>query len=308
MTMDAEILSQRVITGVAPGPRLLIIAGVHGDEYEPMAAVRQLMTRIDAAQLRGAVTLAPVVNRPAFERRTRTAQDGLDLARTCPGRADGSITERIAHAVSELIRRHDVLIDLHTGGQAYELLPLVGYLLHSDPAILAQQRTLAQAFNLPIVWGTPAHYEGRTLSVARDAGIPALYAEHGGPGPLRSAAIADYVQGCLNVMAALDMLDQPAPTPRRRIVVEQTGATAGHLQVQHPAPCAGFFTAQVQLGARVTPGQLLGTITDELGDHVEPLYAQQPGLVLCLRVGCRVEQGDGLVTVLPTDEQWNSGD
>lgn len=83
-----------------------------------MMAVRRLGEELDPGTLRGEVTLVPVVNEPAFHRGTRTADDGLDLARTCPGRPDGSETERVAHALSELIRSHDHFIDLHTGGTA----------------------------------------------------------------------------------------------------------------------------------------------------------------------------------------------
>src|SRR6185436_13956593 len=112
-------LSARHIIGNHPGPHLLITGGVHGNEFEPMAAARRLIRLIDPSELRGRVTLVPVVNESAFERGERTADDGLDLARTCPGRADGSITERIAHALSELIRTADYYTDLHSGGTEF---------------------------------------------------------------------------------------------------------------------------------------------------------------------------------------------
>src|SRR4051794_27233422 len=101
-------LAARTIRGArGDGPHVLITAGVHGDELEPMVAVRRLMHAIDATELRGSVTLVPVVNAAAFARGTRTADDGLDLARVCPGRADGSVTERAAAALSQLITSAD---------------------------------------------------------------------------------------------------------------------------------------------------------------------------------------------------------
>src|SRR5438132_13017751 len=104
---EAVQLKLKTIVGRGDGPHLLITGGVHGAEFEPMAAVRRLARQIDPSELRGRVTLVPVVNEPAFERGQRTADDGLDLARTCPGRPDGSVTERVAHALSELIRAAD---------------------------------------------------------------------------------------------------------------------------------------------------------------------------------------------------------
>src|SRR5882724_6296628 len=107
MTSEPLRLKSESIVGRQPGPHLLITGGVHGDEFEPMVAIRRLMSASELTALRGQLTLVPVVNEAAFARGQRVAEDGLDLARTCPGRADGSITERIAHALSELIRASD---------------------------------------------------------------------------------------------------------------------------------------------------------------------------------------------------------
>src|SRR5262245_39642441 len=124
MLSDRVQLKTEVFVGRQPGPHLLITGGVHGDEFEPMLAIRRLMRHPELADLRGRLTLVPVVNEAAFARGSRVAEDGLDLARTCPGRADGSITERTALALSELIRAADYYLDLHTGGLALTVWPL----------------------------------------------------------------------------------------------------------------------------------------------------------------------------------------
>ena len=87
-----------------PGPHLLITGGVHGDEFEPMAAIRQLISSPSLKLLRGKLTLVPVVNEPAFLRGHRAGPDDQDLARTCPGDPNGSTTEQIAHALSDWIQ------------------------------------------------------------------------------------------------------------------------------------------------------------------------------------------------------------
>lgn len=292
------MLRQKTIQG-GDGPHLLITGGVHGDEFEPMAAVRQLAGRIDPARLSGRVTLVPVVNEAAFARGMRTAEDGLDLARTCPGREDGSITERTAAALSPLIRAADFYIDLHTGGAALRILPLAGYTLHTDPEVLERQRLMARAFNLPIVWGTTARLEGRSLSVARDARVPAIYVEHGGGGGCDPSAVEDCVAGCLQVCSALGMYDGTAPGDGVRYDVEDDTDSSGHLQVQHPATVAGFFEPAVALGDVVSPGQTLGQIVNPLGEICELVRAQSAGLVLLLRVQPAVQPGDALAALLP---------
>ena len=175
-------LKSITIKGKAPGPKLLILGGIHGDEFESMWTIRRLKDALDPDDLRGCVTLVPVVNEAAYWRGQRTAEDGLDLARTCPGREDGTITERVAHAVSAMIREADYLIDLHSGGLISRFYPTVGYMLHPDAGVLETQREMARAFNMPIVWGTYAGHDGRTLSIARDARIPAIYSEWLGAG------------------------------------------------------------------------------------------------------------------------------
>ena len=80
-------LKKEVLNGSRDGPHLLVSAGVHGDEFEPMVAVRQLMQQLPDYDLAGRVTLVPVVNESAFSIGERTGADGLDLAREDIGRA-----------------------------------------------------------------------------------------------------------------------------------------------------------------------------------------------------------------------------
>jgi predicted deacylase len=293
-------LQHRTLRGTQEGPRLLITGGVHGDEYEPMEAIRQLMTEIDTAKLSGQVTLVPVVNEPAFEARARVAGDGFDLARVCPGKADGSITERIAFALSEMIRSANFYIDLHTGGSALELYPLAGYMLHKDEKICDVQRRMARAFNLPLVWGTSAKADGRSLSVARDAGVPAIYAEYGGGGTCTERGIEDYVAGCMNVMGELGMLDRMTASSRVSHVIEDPRDRSGHLQIQHPAPEGGFFSPAVNLGEQVKTKQIIGSVVDVLGEKKHEVPAADDGFVVMLRANRRVQRGDALMALACT--------
>jgi predicted deacylase len=290
-------LQCRGLRGARDGPHLLITGGVHGDEYEPMAAIRRLMSEIDIRQLAGRVTLIPVVNEPAFEARSRTAEDGLDLARVCPGKPDGSITERIAFALSEMIRSANFYIDLHTGGTAFDVYPLAGYSLHSDQAVRDVQRRMANAFNLPLVWGTTPNLDGRSLSVARDARIPAIYTEYGGGGPCATRGINDYVAGCLNVLRELEMLDGPLPPSRVKHIIEDPRDRSGYLQIQHPAPTDGFFSPAIALGDHVQSGQLIGSVVDVLGENKREVMTADAGMVVMLRACRRVKRGDALMAL-----------
>lgn len=293
-------LQTREIAGQHPGPHLLITGGVHGDEFEPMAAVRRLMTEIDPRSLRGKLTLVPCVNESAFRLGRRTGDDGKDLARTCPGRPDGTITEQVAFALSTLIRAADFYIDLHTGGTGLMVLPLSGYTLHPDPNVLAAQRRMANVFGLDVVWGTDPNLDGRSLSVARDAKVPAIYCEYLGGGRCDPAGIDAYVRGCRNVMIELGMLDGTPDIPQPPLIVEDPRPGAGHMQVNHPSPCEGFFEPIVTLGQRVRVGDLLGTVCDVLGQRVERIESRYTGVVIVLHTFPCVSAGTSVAVVMET--------
>jgi predicted deacylase len=282
-----------------PGPRLLITAGVHGDEYEPMAAIRKLSTLLEQETFRGTVQLVPVVNTAAYLLGSRAAIDGLDLARVCPGDAEGSITQRIAHALSELIGAADYYIDLHTGGAALKLFPLAGYMLHPDQRVLDAQRRMARAFNLPLVWGTTPNLDGRSLSVARDRKVPAIYVEFGGGGGFNPDAVRDIVEGCLNVMAELKILNRQLPPNRVRYITETPGEQTGYLQINYPSPLEGLFEPLVAPGDQIKKGATLGRVFDPRSDNAELVTAQETGLVVMLRADPRVHVKDALATIIP---------
>jgi predicted deacylase len=293
-------LQLRAFAAPNDGPHLLITGGVHGDEFEPMAAIRRLMAQFDADNplRRGRVTLVPCVNESAFWRGHRcAAEDGLDLARVCPGRPDGSITERTAHALSALIRQADAYIDLHTGGTELAVYPLAGYVLHLDARVLETQRRMARAFNLPVVWGTSPELDGRSLSVARDAGVPAIYCEYLGSASCSDEGVADYEEGCLNVMAELGMIDRIQPKSRVEHHIEDPRPASGYLQIQNPSPLDGCFEPAVALGDMVEAGQSLGAVTSLLGNERAPVPAGNAGIVLTLRTFPRVRAGDMVAVV-----------
>jgi predicted deacylase len=294
----ARQLQTIVLGGRQHGPHLLITGGIHGDEFEPPLAIRRLASRRELSDLRGTLTLVPVVNEAAFALGQRTGEDGFDLARTCPGRPAGSVTEQAAHALTGLIQRADSYIDLHTGGTALAVWPMAGYMLHTRTDVLEKQRGLAQAFNLPLVWGTDPNLDGRSLSVARDADVPAIYAEYEGGGRCSLKGIEAYVEGCLNVMAHLGMIDRPSSPRVVQFVVEDSRPRSGHMQRCYPSPQAGCFEPSVALGQRVAIGDFLGHVSNPLtGEHCE-VRSKQMGRVLALRTFPLVKLGDSLAVIV----------
>lgn len=297
--MADSLFQKYVVRGVNPGAHVCILAGVHGDEWEPMAAVRSLIQELEERLVAGTVTLVPVLNESAFVRRTRTGEDGLDLARVFPGDAGGSLTRRLAAQCHELLSGVDFLVDLHTGGQAYQLIPLGGYMYHADAAVLQAQREIALAFGMPFVWGTPTA-TGRTLSSAAGFNVPAIYAEWGGGSPPDAAAVQGYFDGCLRVLKHLGLVSEAPETATVPVVVEEFQDVAVDLCGTHQAEWAGFFEPAVQLGQYVRRGQSLGTLwmVHNAGSKAVNVPAAQNGTVICLRAIPSVEHGDSLARLV----------
>ncbi|WP_437193153.1 succinylglutamate desuccinylase/aspartoacylase family protein [Planctomicrobium sp. SH527] len=297
------LVRSHTIHGQQSGKNLLILGGIHGDEFEPIAAIRELMKTIDVTNLRGQVTFVPIANEPAFTEAKRTGPDGLDLARTFPGKSDGTITEKIASEINHLIQQSDYLIDLHTGGIALDIVPLTGYMLHPNEEILQCQKRMAKAFNLPLIWGTDPNLNGRSLSAARDANVPAIYAEWGGGTGLNPDGVNDYVTGCLQVMSELGMYAYPAPLNRVTTIVHDSRSESGVLQKNYPAEVAGLFEPVVRLKDEVKSGDLIGWIHRFDGNDSSPIKANQNGMILLLRAIPSVKHGDCLAVVLEASQQ-----
>lgn len=287
------------LVGSEAGPHLLATAGIHGDEHEGVEALRRLAKEVRPDRLKGRLTVVPLVNESAYARGERTGEDELDLARTFPGRPDGSLTERVAHELSGLIRSADYYVDLHSGGKAMRVEPLVGYMLVPDVIVLDKQRRMARAFGLPTVWGTSSELEGRSLSVARDAGVPAIYAEYLGGGTCASEGVEAYLAGCRNLMSHIGLAPSTGPAARHpEREVEDPRPGSGHLQIRHRSPVRGVFAAYVPLGQTVGAGGILGHVTGSSDGKRRPIQAECGGRVICLRANPEVEKGEALAVIL----------
>ena len=90
-----------VFNGAKPGPVLALIAGTHGSEYTSIVALQRVRARLDPARLAGSVILVHMANPTTFYgRRIYFSPDGKNLNRVYPGQADGTISQRIAYAIT----------------------------------------------------------------------------------------------------------------------------------------------------------------------------------------------------------------
>ncbi|MEX1020802.1 MAG: M14 family metallopeptidase [Litorilinea sp.] len=283
------------LTGTQHGPTLVVFAGVHGDEYEGMEAIPRVFHALTPDQVRGQLIMVPVCNVPAYEAGTRSSPvDSLNLARVYPGDPTGTITQRIAYWTGQrLISQSDFFIDLHSGNATSDIPTLIGYI--HDAGELGQRGLAgARAFGAPVLWGHPLPLPpGRTISLATQLGIPALYTETPGGGRARPSDVDCYAQGVHNVMCHLGMLaGAPKPRPTTHHLVGD-----GNLDAIITTPAAGRFMPYVDLLDAVDAGQIVGEIHDAYGNVVMPLHADRAGVIILLRRERRVHVGDGVIQI-----------
>lgn len=287
-----------VARGAAGGRTLLVVGAVHGDEYEGPVAIQDVFETLDPSRLRGTFVGIPVLNGPAFAAASREGSwDHLNLARVFPGSATGSPTLRIAHALREwLLPQCDLLLDIHSGGNAYRIMHLAGYQLR-DGEVGRVQREAAVAVGADLVWGT-AGLPGRTLSAAGELGIPAIYVEMPGEGRCRPQDRERARQGLRNVLAYLGMIDGAYPTAPPPYFVEMSEPGSGHLQGDHVTPTSGLFLPSVEVWDPVERDQVLGVVRHPDGRALTEIRAARAGRVLFLRTLPRVVSGDAVAFVL----------
>ena len=277
------------LTGTADGPRLTVLAGVHGCEYAPMAAVRRWTRSLAGRELRGSVRAVPVLNLPSFRARTPfvVPDDGKNLNRCFPGNPDGTVADRLAHAAfTQLIVGSDALIDVHAGDMVEALEP---FALYDTGAAEARALELAAAYGLGYVIRQepgPGRAVGGTTSTAAAAiGIPAIIAEAGGCGLVEAAAVEAHVRGLDRVLALLGMTDPPGAAP--------AGAPV-HLGrfLWLRAASEGWWEPAVRPGEQVAEGQALGTVSSLDGAEVlQSVTAPAPGVPMFITSSPAVASG-----------------
>src|SRR5882757_4776719 len=139
------------IHGGETGPVLALIAGNHGYEYPPILALQRLRTLIDPAKLNGTIIMVHVANMPSFLGRTIyfSPVDGKNLNRVYPGRQDGTVSERIAYAITtEVIEKADYVLDLHCGDGNESLRPYVYQTVTGNQKMDDAMARMALAFGI----------------------------------------------------------------------------------------------------------------------------------------------------------------
>jgi predicted deacylase len=231
--------------GLEEGPRLVVLGAVHGNETCGTQAILRLAGEIDRGErelLKGLLTLVPVTNPLAYQKRERMGERNLNRNfRITPAPAD--FEDRIANRLCPLLAAHDVLLDLHsfhTPGEPFVMLGPENNAagLESFGLAAAEEALVRRLGPRRIVEGwldtyargvarrianpnatlraqmlsTDPSYGIGTTEFMRTQGGYGVTLECGQHDDPEAPAVA--YQALLNTLTHLGMMDLPAPPPR----------------------------------------------------------------------------------------------
>lgn len=268
-----------VVHGAEKGPVLALIAGTHGYEYAPIVALHRVRANLDPEALFGTVIIVHIANLPSFLSRTiyYSPVDGKNLNRVYPGDAQGTVSERIAYAITkEVIEQADRVVDLHSGDGNEALRPYIYMPVTGRKKLDRGSRELALAFGLDHIVVDESRVREQDDSLYTDMtalsrGIPAITTETGQLGSTDDHWVNMAEQGVWNLLKSLDMMVGDSQTNGNVVWLEKYEVVT--------SPQDGVFEARVKDGYAVSKGTTLGVLKDFFGNPVEEILAPFPGVV-----------------------------
>jgi predicted deacylase len=282
------------------GPTVILEGGNHGDEYEGPIVICDLIRTLDPGEIQGRLILMPANNVHAVMSGTRTSPvDGLNMNRTFPGDAQGSITQQIAEFIAnEIFPRGNAFLDIHSGGSSLDILPSAVIEPTNDAQLYRRNVAAAQAFGAPLIVVVSNYGDSRTATAAAcQAGLTTVGTEMGGGGTVNLAALALCHRGVRNILQHFGLRggsSSSSAIENNALVFELPGNRAFVY-----ATADGIFEPYHLNGQTVHEGEEAGRIhcTWDPLRTPETLYYQADGILYGRRQPGRVRPGNCCLVV-----------
>ncbi|UCD34264.1 MAG: succinylglutamate desuccinylase/aspartoacylase family protein [Nitrospiraceae bacterium] len=276
----------KVIRGREEGPRLFVSSAIHGDEVNGVEIIKRLLKHRGLHHLKGTLICAPIVNVFGFNSLSRYLPDRRDLNRCFPGSRKGSLASRLARLfVTEILDKCTHGIDLHTGSLHRINLPQIRACLK-----VRGTRRLANEFDVPVILDADI-IDGTLRKVAYERNMPLLVFEGGEPLRYNEIAIRSGVAGILSVMRALGMIEKSGKKTRKVKSLIAKGTSWVR------APHGGILIIRKGLGSIVRKNELLGIVSDPLGNDNIEIRAKKKGIIIGHTQLPLVNRGDAVFNV-----------
>ncbi len=281
------------------GPTVLLIGGVHGDEFEGPVAMVKLLHSIEPEQVQGRLIVLPALNAPAVNASSRVSPyDNVNLNRAFPGDPNGTPTQMIADFVENSIMPVcDAVIDLHAGGKASWFAPCsMAMKLDNDDELTAKNFQLAHAFGAQLIWVMGILNDDRSVNgAAFRQNIPSMAAELGGGGEVSPNTLKIGENGIRSILKELGVL----PCANSVEISEPTYIEISDRRLQIASPRRGLFEPKFEPGDAVQEGECLGFVHDieQISQRPTKVNFSSSGIAFVRAHRGLVERGDLLAIV-----------
>ncbi|MFT6698927.1 MAG: putative deacylase [Porticoccaceae bacterium] len=277
-TVKVPVIIERSLN---PGPVVLLLAGIHGDETNGVGIIREIIDLGINKPKNGTIICIPVFNIFGYLIQTREFPDGRDLNRMFPGTLNGSLASQFAYQFTKEIAPFvDYVIDFHTGGGERDNIAQIRCSKHDEKTL-----ELAKVFNPPMI--VFSHNITKSLrDTLHKMGKTVLLFEGGKSKELNPTIINEGVNGTKNVLIHLGVIEGEITVRETPIFVEK----AKWLRASH----SGMFKIRVANGSFVKKREVLGVIQDPFGEFKKKIYAPFNCHIFCINKTPIVNKGDAL--------------
>jgi len=265
-----------------PGPTLLLMGGLHGDEINGSEIVRRIMENNDHIPKIGSVICIPIINVYGFIYFSRYVPDGKDVNRSFPGNKNGSLAARMAYFLTkEILPFIDYGIDFHTGGADRTNYPQIRCMMKDDVNV-----ELAKAFHAPFT--LDSKFRPKSLrQTANKLGKKILVYEGGESSRFDEDAIKEGINGAMRLMKHLGMRDEAEEATYQNLIIKNSSWVR--------ARKSGVFLSTVKSGDAIKKNQLIGHIHDPFGGFKSKIKSVVNGYVIGLNHNPIVHEGDAIM-------------
>lgn len=284
-----------IICGKHEGENLLVCGGLHNAEYVGIQAAMEIADTIDPNEVHGNVMIIRLLNRTGFEHRTMSLvyEDGKNLNRIFPGKACGTLGDRIAYTMETVFfSKTDYFIDLHCG-DGFEALESFVYCQGNAPAeVVKKSREMGELAHCDYLT-VSSNGTGGAYNHAGSIGIPAILLERGCNSTWCQDLVKEDVHDVLNMMRGLGILEGEAH--RHHVPIPVTPMT------YKDAPVSGCWYPTKNTGETFRKGECLGTIRDYFGKELHRCEAEYDGIMLYETISLCIQKDTPMVAYGPWD-------
>ena len=221
--------------------------------------------------------------------------DGKNLNRAYPGKADGTMSERVAYAITtKVIEKADYVVDMHSGDGNEALRPYIYMPRTGDAALDEKIKGMALAFGIDHIVIDEREVSALDATVFTDMtalsrGIPSMTTEAGQLGSTDPHWVDINVRGSFNLMRYLRMLPGEPIPPRPTVWLKEYQVIT--------SPEHGLFRPAVKDGYAIAKGGVLGELVDHFGTHIATIHAPFDGVINYVIATPPVRAGEPLAMV-----------